>query len=117
MTEKPHPHWMMRARIAHERLTQRELVADGGVRDRDPEDDPQACSWCGCHIGLRSGDYCDPCAHELGEKPPLRFCEQCGRRYPEPQMMTLDVSTVGEYYPEFVYLCRGCSGDSEGGEP
>lgn len=79
----------------------------------DPEDDPSACSICGCYIGQFSGDYCDGCARDVGVKPPLRRCVECGQRAPEEQMKAFDVSPPGEYYPTFEHLCRGCSTDTD----
>lgn len=91
-------------------LIYRRVRADGGRKERrDPADDPQACSRCGVYIGAFSGDYCESCEWEIGVKPPMRRCEDCGREYPEEQMRGIDVSGPEEYYPEFVYLCRGCS--------
>lgn len=83
----------------------------------DPEDDPFACSICGCYIGQFSGDYCDGCARDIGVKPPLRRCIECGQRGPEEQMEPVDVSPPDDYYPTFEYLCGACSGgrDSPGG--
>jgi hypothetical protein len=75
---------------------------------RDPADDPAACSKCGTHIGAFGGEYCDGCAREIGAKPPLRRCIECGDRYPEDRMKALDVSLPDEYYPEFEYICQGC---------
>lgn len=96
-----------------------EKVAE--VVDRPtPEDDPFACSLCGCYLGtakrISGDDYCDACAREIGAKPPLRRCEECGQRGPEEQMAAVDISADDEYYPEFVYLCRSCSGGGAGGE-
>lgn len=85
-----------------------------GVEQRDPEDNPFDCSLCGCYLGsgkrLAGEEYCDACAREIGVKPPLRRCMECGQRAPEEQMKTIDVSPEDEYYPEIAYLCRGCSG-------
>lgn len=76
---------------------------------RDPKNDPSACSVCGVHIGAFGDDFCDGCAREMGEKPPIRRCVQCGQRGPEPTMEAIDVSGSDEYYPTFEYLCRGCA--------
>lgn len=84
-----------------------------GTDRRDPEDDPRACSLCGVHIGAFGDDYCDGCAREIGAKPPLVRCEHCGTRGPEERMKAVDISAEDEYYPEFIYLCRGCA---DGGE-
>lgn len=80
-----------------------------GLDRPDPEDDPFACSLCGCHIGQFSGDYCDGCARDIGLKPPLRRCTHCGQRAPEDRMKAIDVSLPDEYYPTIEYLCRACS--------
>lgn len=80
------------------------------TEQRDPTEDPRACSRCGVHIGLRSGDYCDPCAREIGAKPPMRRCMGCGRDAPQEEMESIDVSAPDEYYPDIEYLCRDCSG-------
>jgi hypothetical protein len=82
---------------------------------RDPAADPKACSKCGVHIGYLGDDYCEPCARELGVKPPLRRCLDCGSEYPEDQMEPIDVSPPDEYYPTFEYLCRGCDDTGPGG--
>jgi len=92
-----------------------ELIADGGqvenrTEQRDPTEDPAACSKCGVHIGAFGGDYCDPCAREIGEKPPLERCMHCGQRAPRNHMETVDISTEDEYYPEIRYFCPDCSG-------
>lgn len=79
---------------------------------RDLRDDPQACSRCGIHIGYIGDEYCDPCARELGAKPPMQRCMGCGRDAPQEQMDTIDLSGEDEYYPEIEYLCRDCSGES-----
>jgi len=86
--------------------------SQSGTDRPDPEDDPFVCSICGCYIGQFSGDYCDGCAHDVGVKPPLRRCVECGRRGTEEQMKAIDVSLPDEYYPTFEYLCRGCSTDT-----
>lgn len=96
----------------------RPLRADGGQTDRpDPEDDPSVCSLCGTYLGTFSEEYCDGCAREIGAKPPLRRCIECGQRGPEEQMRAIDVSLEDEYYPTFEYLCRGCGGDPGGEQP
>lgn len=97
------------------------LITDGGVEERhlpDPEDDPFACSLCGCAIGeikrIKGEEYCDTCAREIGAKPPLERCMHCGTRAPAERMNPVDISTDDEYYPEIRYFCRGCSdGGSE----
>jgi hypothetical protein len=77
---------------------------------RDPADDPGACSKCGTHIGrLRDEEYCEPCARELGAKPPMQRCLSCGRDVPQEQAEAIDVSPDDEYYPTIRYLCRQCS--------
>lgn len=81
-----------------------------GAEQRDPREDPRACSVCGVHIGFFGGEYCDPCAREIGAKPPLERCLHCGQRAPQEQMEPIDLSGEDEYYPEIRYLCRGCSG-------
>ncbi|NLV08741.1 hypothetical protein GOC74_02155 [Halomicrobium mukohataei] len=86
-----------------------EQCADGTDR-RDPTEDPRSCSRCGVHIGLGGDDYCDPCAREIGAKPPIRRCMGCGQQAPEEQMESVDVSGPEEYYPKFEYLCSACSG-------
>ena len=80
-----------------------------------PEEDPSACSLCGCHIGLGKSDYCDPCAREIGAKPPLRECLGCGRRGEQEHMAAVDISSPDEYYPTIRYLCRSCSKESGAG--
>lgn len=82
-----------------------------GKTQRDPSDDPRACSHCGVHIGMLGDDYCDPCARELGTKPPMDRCIECGQRAPQEEMDSIDVSAPDEYYPEIRYLCPGCSGE------
>jgi len=82
----------------------------GGVEQRDPTEDPSACSKCGVHIGTFSGEYCDACAREIGAKPPMQRCLGCGQDAPQEQMKTIDVSPEDEYYPDIRYLCPGCSG-------
>jgi len=82
----------------------------GEVEQPDPADDPRACSLCGVHIGFGGDEYCDGCAREIGAKPPLCRCLNCGQRGPEEQMEAIDVSADDEYYPQVAYLCRGCSG-------
>ena len=93
-------------------MTDNDTSTDGTERP-DSEEDPFVCSICGCYIGQFSGDYCDGCAREIGVKPPLRACIECGQRAPEDQMKTIDVSPPNEYYPTFKYLCRSCSTDTE----
>lgn len=74
-------------------------------------DDPHACSICGVYIGSFPGnEYCDPCAREIGEKPPLISCMGCGGRSPQDQMKPVDISSEDEYYPDIRYLCWSCSG-------
>jgi len=80
-----------------------------GKTQRDPADDPNLCSHCGTYIGFSSEDYCDPCARELGVKPPMERCLDCGQRAPQEEMESIDVSQPDEYYPEIRYLCPGCS--------
>lgn len=91
---------------------------NSGRADRpDPSEDPRACSVCGVYIGFRGDDYCDGCSREIGAKPPLRRCVECGNRGPEERVKAIDISCDGEYYPEFVYLCRGCAdGGGSGGD-
>lgn len=84
-----------------------------GIDRRDPADEPTACSKCGVHIGMWDGEYCDPCAREIGQKPPMKRCMGCGRDAPQEMMESVDVSPEDEYYPDIRYLCRDCSG----GEP
>jgi hypothetical protein len=79
--------------------------------ERDPVKDPKVCSKCGVYTGFGGDGYCDGCAREIGVKPPLRRCVECGRESPEEQMTAIDVSPPDEYYPTFEYLCRSCSGD------
>jgi len=85
------------------------------VDRRDPSDDPTACSKCGVHIDMWGGEYCDPCAREIGAKPPIERCLHCGARAPQEQMESVDVSAPDEYYPEIRYLCWDCAG-GDGGE-
>jgi hypothetical protein len=75
----------------------------------DPADDPSACSLCGVHIGFGGDNYCDPCAREIGVKPPMEECLECGQRAPREAMDGIDVSPPDEYYPTMRYLCGGCS--------
>jgi len=94
---------------------QAELVTDGGsvegdTEQRDPTEDPAACSICGVHIGAFGSDYCDGCAREIGEKPPLERCMHCGQRAPRNHMESVDISPEDEYYPEIRYFCPDCSG-------
>lgn len=85
--------------------------SDGGTERPDPADDPTLCSVCGVYLGsFPNEDYCDGCAREIGAKPPLRRCVECGTERPEENMVAIDVSPPEEYYPTFEYLCRGCSG-------
>jgi len=85
-----------------------------GSERRDPAEDPRACSQCGVHIGFRGGEYCDPCAQDIGAKPPIQRCIHCGQRAPQELMKAIDVSTDDEYYPKIRYLCRDCSvGDDD----
>jgi hypothetical protein len=91
------------------------LLPDGGTveddtEQRDPTEDPAACSKCGVHIGAFGSDYCDGCAREIGEKPPLERCMHCGQRAPRNHMESVDISTEDEYYPEIRYFCPDCSG-------
>lgn len=77
----------------------------------NPADVPHACSMCGTFIGHGTTDeYCDGCAREVGAKPPLQRCEECGRGAPESHMESIDVSPPDEYYPTFIHLCPGCAG-------
>lgn len=91
------------------------VETDGGQSEHDldrpdPSEDPRACSKCGVHIGFLGGEYCDGCAREIGAKPPLRRCLNCGQRAPQEQMESVDISTEDEYYPTIRYFCRGCPG-------
>ena len=81
-----------------------------GTERRDPNEDPAACSRCGVHIGLASDDYCDPCARQIGVKPPMERCMGCRKSYPQEWMDSVDVSPEDEYYPEIRHLCPDCSG-------
>ena len=65
---------------------------------------------CGVHIGLVGDDYCDPCAREIGAKPPMERCMHCDRDAPQEQMKAVDISHGDEYYPVIRYICRSCSG-------
>ena len=94
----------------HKLLDDDRLVTDGGTDRPDPADDPAACSKCGVHIGLASDDYCDPCAREIGTKPPMQRCMHCGKSYPQELMDDIDISDEDEYYPEIRYLCADCAG-------
>jgi len=96
--------------------TQTKLVTDGGTDQRDPTDDPAACSKCGVHIGAFGGEYCDPCAREIGAKPPMERCMNCGQLAPQEQMEDIDVSPDDEYYPDMRYLCWDCAGGNDDGE-
>lgn len=78
---------------------------------RDPTEDPVACSRCGVYIGDWGDEYCDPCARELGTKPPMQRCMGCGQDAPQEQMKPIDVSPPDEYYPKMRYLCWDCGGD------
>ena len=90
-------------------------MPEDATRQRDPADDPQACSRCGVYIGSFPRDeYCDGCARELGLKPPMVRCMGCGQRAPQDHMDPIDVSPPDEYYPEIEYLCPSCSdGDAD----
>lgn len=79
------------------------------IEKPDPAEDPRACSVCGVYIGFGGDEYCDGCAREIGAKPPLRRCMECGQEGPEEAMEPIDISQSGEYYPTIRYLCRGCS--------
>jgi len=86
---------------------------DEGIDHRpDPEDDPFACSLCGCYLGevkrISGEEYCDSCQRDIGMKDPLRRCIECGQVGPEEQMIPIDVSPEDEYYPQFEYLCQSC---------
>jgi len=74
-----------------------------------PLDDPSVCSRCGVHIGAFGDEYCEPCAREVGVKPPLRRCMNCGQDAPGEQMTAIDISPDDEYYPTTRYLCHDCS--------
>jgi len=76
-----------------------------------PLDDPSVCSRCGVHIGAFGDEYCEPCAREVGVKPPLRRCMNCGQDAPGEQMTAIDISPDDEYYPTIRYLCPSCSGE------
>lgn len=82
-----------------------------GKTQRDPADDPRACSRCGVYIGFFGDEYCAPCARELGTKPPMEQCLECGQRAPQEEMDSIDVSASDEYYPQIRYLCPDCSGE------
>lgn len=88
----------------------------GGTKhDRpDPTEDPNACSRCGVYTGSFSDEYCNPCARELGTKPPIQQCMGCGREASQELMEPIDVSPPDEYYPKMEYLCRDCSGGEDG---
>jgi len=85
------------------------MSSDGRSR-RDPTEEASACSKCGVYIGLFGGEYCDPCAREIGAKPPMERCLECGQDAPQELMETVDISAPDEYYPKIRYLCRDCSG-------
>jgi hypothetical protein len=86
-------------------------MSENDTERPDPADDPTLCSVCGVYLGSFPNDeYCDGCAREIGAKPPLRRCVECGSEGPEENMVAIDVSRPEEYYPTFEYLCRGCSG-------
>lgn len=89
---------------------------DGHERrdSRDPREDARACSRCGVHIGLLGDEYCEPCAREIGAKPPMEYCTGCGRTAPREDMESIDVSGPNEYYPKIEYLCRDCTGGDDG---
>jgi len=70
------------------------------------------CSLCGTHIGALGDDYCDPCAREVGQKPPRVSCLSCGVRAPKPRMHAVEMSREDEFYPRVRYLCRDCGGDA-----
>ena len=40
-------------------------------------------------------------------------CEHCHSRYYKHQMEAVDISLEDEYYPKYIYLCRGCSEGSD----
>jgi hypothetical protein len=91
-------------------MSDSDTQTDDSIDRRDLSEDPYACSLCGVHIDVFSGEYCDPCAREIGEKPPMRRCMGCGRDYPQEWMDSVDISPAEEYYPEIRYLCGDCSG-------
>lgn len=84
-----------------------------GIERRDPADDPRACSMCGVHIGAFGDDYCEPCARDIGTKPPMERCMHCGEDVPREQAESIDISADEEYYPEIRYFCPSCSGGGE----
>lgn len=79
------------------------------TNQRDPSEDPYACSRCGVYIGAFGDDYCDSCAREIGTKPPIQRCMGCGRNARQEEMEAIDVSPEDEYYPDIRYLCQGCN--------
>lgn len=94
------------------------VKSDGALcRECGSEIDTERSKWSAeelvvctdCWFEELTGDYCEGCEREVGIKPPLRRCESCGNEYPEERMEALDVSEPDEYYPEFIYLCGGCS--------
>jgi len=88
--------------------------ADGRVMttDTDPRNDPNACSKCGVYIGsFPDDDYCEPCAREIGVKPPMERCLHCGQDAPQEVMEPINLAGDDEYYPKIKYLCGGCSGN------
>jgi len=86
------------------------VTSPDDTEQRDPTEDPRACSRCGVHIGFLGDDYCDPCAREIGARAEMVRCMSCGQDGPEEQMESVDISSDDEYYPTIRYLCRGCSG-------
>jgi hypothetical protein len=88
-------------------------MASDDIERPDPAEDPRACSRCGVHIGLLGDEYCDPCAREVGAKPPMERCMHCGRDAPQERMEAVDISAPDEYYPEIRYFCRDCSGGEQ----
>jgi len=82
---------------------------DGGSNSEsqpDPDDDPFACSLCGCYLGeltrVQGNDYCDACQHDTKE---YVVCDTCGDRLPQSRATSVDVSPPDEYYPELIYYC------------
>lgn len=94
-------------------------MSPGAEIDRpDPEDDPFACSICGCYLSelqrVRGDDHCESCKREHDPTHVIHNCLGCGREALQEQMEAIDISPPDEYYPEVRYLCRDCDGDTEG---
>ncbi len=98
-------------------MTSKDDAVQESEAQRDPENDPFACSLCGCYLGeaarVSGEDYCESCRHD--DEQYVR-CEACGDRLPEWRATGVDVSPPDEYYPEFIYFCPADAPEDDGGE-